>query len=47
VIHDGFNEAVASGVPRAKAGILVDEQFGAHMLHDAAQCGYITSCQAE
>jgi myo-inositol catabolism protein IolC len=47
VIYDGFQEAVASGVPKAKAGILVDEQFGAHILHDAAQCGYITCCPAE
>jgi 5-dehydro-2-deoxygluconokinase len=46
-IYDGFQEAVAGGVPKAKAGILVDEQFGAQILHDAAHCGYITCCPAE
>ena len=29
VIYDGFKEALAGGVPQDKAGILVDEQFGA------------------
>jgi 5-dehydro-2-deoxygluconokinase len=47
VIYDGFQAALADGVPRAKAGILVDEQFGADILRDAAQLGYITSCPAE
>ena len=35
-IYDGFQEALAEGVPQAKAGILVDEQFGADILRDAA-----------
>jgi hypothetical protein len=35
VIYDGFLAALAGGVPREKAGILVDEQFGASILHDA------------
>jgi 5-dehydro-2-deoxygluconokinase len=35
VIYDGFLYALAGGVPREKAGILVDEQFGASILHDA------------
>jgi len=39
VIYEGFQEAVAGGVPREKAGILVDEQFGAAILHDAAVSG--------
>src|SRR5207248_7250984 len=47
VIYDGFKAAVAGGVPKAKAGILVDEQFGAAILHDAAQNGYVTACPAE
>jgi 5-dehydro-2-deoxygluconokinase len=34
-------------VPKAKAGILVDEQFGAAILRDAAAHGYSTSCPAE
>ena len=35
VIYDGFRAALAGGVPRDKAGILVDEQFGADVLRDA------------
>ncbi len=47
VIYDGFQAAVAAGVPAEKAGILVDEQFGAAILQDAAARGYITACPAE
>lgn len=47
VIYDGCKAAVAAGVPREKAGILVDEQFGAAILRDAAAQGYSTSCPAE
>ena len=47
VIYDGFQAALAGGVPEQKAGILVDEQFGAAILHDAAQRGYTTACPAE
>jgi myo-inositol catabolism protein IolC len=47
VIYDGFKEAVAAGVPREKAGILVDERFGAAILRDAAGHGYATACPAE
>ncbi|HEY4330190.1 MAG TPA: DUF2090 domain-containing protein [Phycisphaerae bacterium] len=47
VIFDGFVAAVAAGVPKQKAGILVDEQFGAAILRDAAAQGYITACPAE
>ncbi len=32
VISDGFKAALAAGVPKQKAGILVDEQFGAAIL---------------
>ena len=39
VIYDGFQAAVAAGVPKNKAGILVDEQFGAAILRDAAAQG--------
>jgi myo-inositol catabolism protein IolC len=34
-------------VPKDKAGILVDEQLGAAILHDAVEGGYITCCPAE
>src|SRR5207245_11223162 len=47
VIYDGFKTAVAAGVPKEKAGILVDEQFGAAILRDAATRGYVTACPAE
>jgi 5-dehydro-2-deoxygluconokinase len=47
VIYDGFRSALAGGVPAAKAGILVDEQFGAAILRDAAAKGIVTACPAE
>src|SRR6201993_3177412 len=47
VIYDGFKAALKGGVPKEKAGILVDEQFGAAILKDAAKNGYSTSCPAE
>src|SRR6478735_9142894 len=47
VIYDGFKAALAAGVPKERAGILVDEQFGAAILRDASQHGYCTSCPAE
>ena len=47
VIYDGFKAAVEAGVPREKAGILVDEQFGAAILRDAAARGFTIACPAE
>lgn len=47
VIYDAFRESVFAGVPKEKAGILVDEQFGAAILRDAAEQGYVTACPAE
>lgn len=47
VIYDGFLSALAAGVPAEKAGILVDEQFGAAILRDAAARGLVTACPAE
>jgi myo-inositol catabolism protein IolC len=47
VIYDGFKKAVSDGVPSEKAGILVDEQFGAAILRDALQDGFMTACPAE
>src|SRR5262249_23408772 len=47
VIYDGFKAAIAGGVAKAKAGILVDAQFGAAILRDAATHGYSTACPAE
>jgi myo-inositol catabolism protein IolC len=47
LIYDGFRSAIQSGVPEQKAGILVDEQFGAAVLRDARARGYATACPAE
>jgi len=47
VIYDGFKAAVASGVPKERAGVLVDEQFGAAILRDAARQGYLTAAPVE
>jgi 5-dehydro-2-deoxygluconokinase len=47
VIYDGFKAALQAGVPERKAGILVDEQFGAAILRDARANGYTTACPAE
>jgi len=47
IIYDGFQSALAGGVPAQKAGILVDEQFGAAILRDAAAKGHATACPAE
>jgi 5-dehydro-2-deoxygluconokinase len=47
IIYDGFLAALAGGAPAAKAGILVDEQFGAAILRDAKAKGITTACPAE
>jgi len=46
VIYYGFKSAIELGVPRERAGIPVDEQFGTAILRDAS-LGYCTSCPAE
>ena len=47
VIYGGFKAAVDHGVPKDKAGILVDEQFGAAILRQAKADGFIVACPAE
>src|SRR6516225_3869641 len=47
VIYDGFKAALAAGVPKEKAGILVDEQFGGAILRDARVSGIAAACPAE
>ncbi len=47
VIFEGFKKAIADGVPRDKAGILVDEQFGSEILKEAKNMGFMTACPAE
>src|SRR5207244_1387089 len=47
VIYDGFKAAVSGHAERDRAGILVDETFGAALLRDAAACGYVTCVSTE
>ena len=47
VVYDAFKAALAAGVPKDRAGILVDEQFGAAILRDAAKHGITTAMPAE
>ncbi|MEP6991277.1 MAG: DUF2090 domain-containing protein [bacterium] len=47
IIYDGFLEAVANGLPKERAGILVDEEFGADILRDAVRRGYVTAVSTE
>jgi myo-inositol catabolism protein IolC len=47
MIYEGFQEALAHGAPKAKGGILVDEQFGAAILRDASDKGFTFACPAE
>jgi myo-inositol catabolism protein IolC len=47
VIYDGFKRAVAAGVPKQNAAILVDEQFGAAILRDAKADGFTIASPVE
>jgi myo-inositol catabolism protein IolC len=47
IIYEGFLAALAGGVPKEKAGILVDEQFGAAILRDATSKNILTACPLE
>lgn len=47
VIYDGFRQALGGGVPMSLAGILVDEEFGAGVLHDPTGTGYVTALSVE
>jgi myo-inositol catabolism protein IolC len=47
VIYDGFKTAVAAGVPKQNAAILVDEQFGAAILRDARAEGFTIASPVE
>jgi 5-dehydro-2-deoxygluconokinase len=46
VIYDGLKTAIAAGAPKEKAGLLVDEQFGAAILRAAAADGFMIACPA-
>ena len=41
IIYAGFEDAIAAGVPKRKAGIVVDEEFSDPILRDAVGQGYI------
>ncbi|MFO0899419.1 MAG: DUF2090 domain-containing protein [Pirellulales bacterium] len=47
LIYEGFEQAIAGGVPRDRAGILVDEEFGAAILRDARSAGYYVAMPVE
>jgi myo-inositol catabolism protein IolC len=47
VIYDAFELALGNGVPRDRAGILVDAQFGSAIMRDARAKGYTTCMPAE
>src|SRR5262249_51855816 len=47
VIYDGFRLAIAGGVGKGKAGVLVDEEFGREILLDAAVEGYTFAAPVE
>lgn len=47
IIFEAFERALAQGVPRDQAGILVDEQYGTLILDEARVKGYQTACPAE
>jgi myo-inositol catabolism protein IolC len=47
VIYEGFRQTLGNGVPTARAGILVDEQFGTGILRDAISNGYVTALATE
>lgn len=47
LIYDGFKTTVGTGLAHANAGILVDEEFGAALLHDAQTRGFVTAVSVE
>lgn len=47
LIYEGFRQALAGGVAAPDAGLLVDEEFGAAILRDAAARGYTTALSVE
>ena len=47
VIYAGFQQALVDQMPKDRVGILVDEEFGAAILRDAAGKGYTTALSVE
>lgn len=40
IIYQGFKKALSQGLPKESSAILVDEQFGDELLHDAHENGF-------
>lgn len=40
IIYEGFEKAVATGLPREKMAVLVDEQFGGEVIERARKAGF-------
>jgi myo-inositol catabolism protein IolC len=47
IIYQGFKRALRAGVPERFAGIVVDEQFGAHILSDANRRNLVRALAVE
>jgi len=47
IIYDGFERAVATGLPKEKMGILVDEQFGSEVIPRVRKQGFTLCVAAE
>lgn len=47
LIFEGFRRAVAGGVPKDAAGVLVDGQYGPHVARAAKEEGYLFAMPAE
>jgi 5-dehydro-2-deoxygluconokinase len=47
IIYDAFARSLDEGVPRDRAGVLIDEQFGSELLDDARQRGFCTIVPVE
>jgi myo-inositol catabolism protein IolC len=47
VIYEGFQAAIGKRLPKERAGILVDEEFGAEILRDATRHGFVTAVSTE
>ncbi len=47
IIYDAFQKSVETTVPKEGAALLVDEQFGAEILTDAGEKGFITIITTE
>ncbi len=47
VIWNGFQQAVADGVPRSAAGLLIDEEYGAPIAREAKELGVVLAMPVE